>query len=223
MLDLREYARRPRRLADFLPWAALVAPGVVLNKDGSFQRSARFRGPDLDSAMPSELVAAAGRLNNSLRRLGSGWALFVEARRDPAAEYPDSRFPDPVSALVEAERRAAFEAEGAHYESAYFLTLAWMPPAEEARRIERWLYDGRPREHADGREHLPFVPGQGECLYRACLLRSYLAGRGLGSSWVFGVRTWPFAAHCWLQCGDLVLDDDPDRVALYTPILVVSA
>lgn len=80
--------------------------------------------------------------------------------------------------------------------------------ARHAKLFERWT---------------PFVPGQGECLYRAFLLRSYLAERGFGSSWVFGVRTWPFAAHCWLQCGDLVLDDDPDRIGLYTPILVVSA
>lgn len=78
--------------------------------------------------------------------------------------------------------------------------------------------------HARLFEHwAPFVPGQGECLYRAYLLRAYLATQGLGASWVFGVRTWPFAAHCWLQCGDLVLDDDPDRVGLYTPILVISA
>lgn len=40
MLSLREYRNKADRLADFLPWAALVAPGVVLNKDGSFQRSA---------------------------------------------------------------------------------------------------------------------------------------------------------------------------------------
>jgi type IV secretion system protein TrbE len=58
------------RLADFLPWA--VDEGIVLNKDGSFQRTAKFRGPDLDSAVPAELVAVAGRLNNALRRLGSG-------------------------------------------------------------------------------------------------------------------------------------------------------
>lgn len=154
MFDLREYARRPRRLADFVPWAALVAPGVVLNKDGGFQRSARFRGPDLDSAMPSELAAAAARLNNALRRLGSGWALFVEARRDPAAGYPSSAFPDPASALVEAERRADFEAEGAHYESAYVFTLVWMPPPEDRRRVEAWLYEGRPKADADWRDHL---------------------------------------------------------------------
>ena len=61
MMNLAEYRRSATRLADFLPWAALVAEGVVLNKDGSFQRTARFRGPDLDSAVPAELVAVAGR------------------------------------------------------------------------------------------------------------------------------------------------------------------
>jgi len=50
MLNLAEYRHRPALLADWLPWVGLVAPGVVLNKDGSFQRTARFRGPDLDSA-----------------------------------------------------------------------------------------------------------------------------------------------------------------------------
>ena len=57
MLNLKEYAETPVLLADYLPWACLVAPGVVLNKDGSFQRSARFRGPDLDSATPAELMS----------------------------------------------------------------------------------------------------------------------------------------------------------------------
>ena len=66
MMNLAEYRRSTTRLADFLPWAALVDEGIVLNKDGSFQRTANFRGPDLDSAVPAELVAVAGRLNNAL-------------------------------------------------------------------------------------------------------------------------------------------------------------
>src|SRR5215469_862852 len=132
MLNLTEYRRRSHRLADFLPWAALVERGVVLNKDGAFQRTARFRGPDLDSATAAELVAITSRLNNALRRLGSGWAIFIEAQRQKANDYPISRFPDPVSRLVDAERRALFEEEGAHFESRYFLTLLWLPPAEDA-------------------------------------------------------------------------------------------
>jgi type IV secretion system protein TrbE len=50
MLALLEYRNRADRLADHLPWAALVADGVILNKDGSFQRTLKFRGPDLESA-----------------------------------------------------------------------------------------------------------------------------------------------------------------------------
>src|SRR5712672_241228 len=151
MMNLTEYRRSESHLADFLPWAALVDEGIVLNKDGSFQRTAKFRGPDLDSAVPAELVGVASRLNNALRRLGSGWAIFVEAQRLPANHYPDSRFPDSASSLVDAERRAQFEEEGAHFESQYFLTLVWLPPADDAARAEAWLYEGRSREESDWR------------------------------------------------------------------------
>ncbi|HSV84591.1 MAG TPA: conjugal transfer protein TrbE, partial [Ramlibacter sp.] len=161
MLNLAEFRKRPALLADWLPWAGLVAPGVVLNKDGSFQRSARFRGPDLDSSTESELVATSARLNNALRRLGTGWAVFVEAQRRAAADYPQSTFPDPLSWLVEEERRAAFEEAGSHFESAYMLTLLWLPPEESTSRIAGMLYEGSavapasgPAAPAQWREHL---------------------------------------------------------------------
>lgn len=128
MMSLAEYRNRPASLADYLPWAGLVAPGVVLNKDGAFQRSAAFRGPDLDSATESELVATTARLNNALKRLGSGWALFVDAERRVADRYPISEFPEAASWLVEEERRAAFEDGGSHFESTYQITLAFLPP-----------------------------------------------------------------------------------------------
>ncbi|MGX5843647.1 conjugal transfer protein TrbE [Mesorhizobium sp. ArgA1] len=156
MMNLAEYRKRSSSLADYLPWAALVAPGVVLNKDGSFQRTARFRGPDLDSATPAELVGTTARLNNALRRLGSGWAIFVEAQRNPATQYAVNLFPDDASALLDLERRQQFEQDthgetlpwsrvqdGELFESSYFLTFVWLPPAEEASRVEAWLYEGR--------------------------------------------------------------------------------
>jgi type IV secretion system protein VirB4 len=154
MFDLREYRPRAAKLADFLPWAALVEQGVVLNKDGSFQRTARFRGPDLDSATASELVGAAGRLNNALRRLGSGWAVYVEAQRNVSETYPLSDFPDPVSALVDEERRAQFEEQGAHFDSCYFLTFQFLPPAEQKAKVESWLYEGRQDHGVDWKEAL---------------------------------------------------------------------
>jgi type IV secretion/conjugal transfer VirB4 family ATPase len=153
MMNLSEYRRSLSHLADFLPWAALVDEGIVLNKDGSFQRTAMFRGPDLDSAVPAELVGVASRLNNALRRLGSGWAVFVEAQRHPANQYPEGYFPDVASAMVDVERRAQFEEEGAHFESNYFLTFLYLPPPEDTARAEGFLYEGRDRrQDADARQ-----------------------------------------------------------------------
>jgi type IV secretion/conjugal transfer VirB4 family ATPase len=142
MMNLSEYRQRPASLADYLPWAALVAPGVVLNKDGSFQRTARFRGPDLESATQSELVATTARLNNALKRLGSGWAIFVEADRRAVAEYPSSIFPEPLSWLVDEERRAAFEETDTHFESTYFATLLYLPPEEGRARASQYILEG---------------------------------------------------------------------------------
>lgn len=141
MMNLAEYRKRPELLADWLPWAALVAPGTVLNKDGSFQRTLRFRGPDLDSVTRAELVATSARLNNALRRLGSGWAIFVEAERHEASGYPVCVFPERLSWLVDEERRAAFEEAGSHFESRYHLTLLYLPPEESKARAATILYE----------------------------------------------------------------------------------
>lgn len=141
MLKLSEYRGKADRLADHLPWAALVAPGIVLNKDGGFQRTFRFRGPDLESATEAELVGICARANNALRRLGSSWALFFEAERIEALGYPNSHFPDAASWLVDEERRAAFEGKVAHFESSYHLTLLFMPPPDSQARAESALVE----------------------------------------------------------------------------------
>ena len=141
MLNLAEYRQKNDRLADHLPWAALVAPGVVLNKDGSFSRVLAFRGPDLESATEAELVAVAARANNVLKRFGSGWAIHAEAERREALGYPASDFPDPASRLVDEERRAGFENAGAHFESFNWLTLTFLPSADQVDTATRALVE----------------------------------------------------------------------------------
>jgi hypothetical protein len=52
------------------------------------------------------------------------------------------------------ERREQFEEEGAHFESFYYLTFVWVPPAEDSSRAESWLYEGKSRQGVDGKELL---------------------------------------------------------------------
>ena len=154
MRFLEEHRRRPAALADHLPWAALVAPGVVLNKDGSFTTGFRFRGPDLESSTEDELMAVRARLNNALKRLGTGWCLHMEARRREAAPYPESAFDLDVAWLLDEERRSRFEAGDPAFETDFRLALTWLPPADETRRMERWLFDGLAKGGADWRQAL---------------------------------------------------------------------
>ncbi|MBJ7484124.1 MAG: conjugal transfer protein TrbE [Brevundimonas aurantiaca] len=154
MRFLDEHRRRPSLLSDHLPWAAVVAPGVVLNKDGSFTCGLRFRGPDLESASEAELMSVRARLNNALKRLGSGWCLHVDARRRIAEAYPRSDFEGAAAWLVDAERRALFESSELAYETDYRAALTWLPPADQTRRMERWLFDGAEPAHRDWRTAL---------------------------------------------------------------------
>jgi hypothetical protein len=66
-----------------------------------------------------------------------------------------------------------------------------------------------------------YAPVSGKCFLRSFMLLRRLAREGHSARWVIGVTTWPFRAHCWLQSGDVVLDDDHDRVAAYAPILTL--
>ncbi len=70
---------------------------------------------------------------------------------------------------------------------------------------------------------LAWSPFDGECLFRSVLRRRFLMALGHRPDFVIGVRTWPFRAHCWLQSGTHALDDWPERLCAYRPILTAPA
>ena len=141
MMSLREYREPTNRLPDYLPWAALVAPGVILQKERVLQKTVAFRGPDLASSSGSELVSAVSRLNNALKRLGSGWAFFFEAQRFESNEYPTSTWTNPVAWLVDTERKNQFQQAGTHYQSSYFITFVFKLPPDSSYKTAAIFYD----------------------------------------------------------------------------------
>lgn len=59
------------------------------------------------------------------------------------------------------------------------------------------------------------------CLFDALSLTNFLARYRIFATWVFGVQTGPFAAHCWVQHEEIVLNDTPENVRRYAPILAI--
>lgn len=154
---VREFRKRHVMLTDWLCWAVLVAPGVILNKDGSLQKSYLYRGMDMDSSTEEELMIAVAQINNAFKRLGSNWCIYAEAQRVPSIAYPDRFYPDVVTTMIDAERRSFFS-KGQLYESTYYLTLVYLPPQDKYDKFEKFLIESeenvleRERERLD--EHL---------------------------------------------------------------------
>jgi Transglutaminase-like superfamily len=66
-----------------------------------------------------------------------------------------------------------------------------------------------------------FYTARDGCLLDSVTLTHFLARYGVFPTWVFGVQTDPFYAHCWVQHGDFVFNDTPDFIKGFSPILVV--
>jgi type IV secretion system protein VirB4 len=141
-MQVTEHRTHARGLADLLLYHALVDDGILLQQDGSLLAAWSYRGPDTMSASDAEMAALSARLNSVLR-LGSGWMVQCDAIRSQAPGYPAAgAFPDTVTRVIDDERRQQFTAEGAHYESEYFLTLTYLPPVEAEEKVKGWMFEG---------------------------------------------------------------------------------
>lgn len=141
MLSLKEFRSTAKGLPDLLHYAALVAPGVTLCKDGSFLAGWEYRGLDVASSTPEELAMLSERVNAALLQLGSGWMIHVDSIRKTEAEYmPEGAFPDPVSRLIDERRRQFFA--GRHC----LQTVTYLVAAYKAR-----LHPGQTARMASGK------------------------------------------------------------------------
>lgn len=65
-----------------------------------------------------------------------------------------------------------------------------------------------------------YLPTPSRCLPASMTASFFLRQFGVDVDLVFGVRGHPFDAHCWIERDGVVLDDELDRVAAYTPIAI---
>jgi hypothetical protein len=66
-----------------------------------------------------------------------------------------------------------------------------------------------------------YVPIEPICLLDSLSLLRFLSRRGLPAHIVFGVTSEPFTAHCWVQAGDIVLNETLSDANAHTPIRMV--
>lgn len=68
---------------------------------------------------------------------------------------------------------------------------------------------------------ISLLPGRLQCLPASLSLRAYLGLFSVPSDLVLAVTIRPFAAHCWVQIGDMLIGDTIERTSPFTPIRCV--
>lgn len=149
MLALKSFRSKAAGLPDLLNYAALIDEGIVLGKDGSLMAGFFFRGEDSAVSTEAERNYITSMVNTYLSRFGAGWAVWTDAARLDSPGYPapeSSHFPEPITAMIDAERRAMFEREGAHYETEYGMVVQYLPPLRRESKLGELVYDDDGRD-----------------------------------------------------------------------------
>jgi type IV secretion system protein VirB4 len=157
MLNAREYRHLEKSLPDLLNPAFMLDDGVLLNKDGSLSVVLHYRGPDLHSSSESDMERLSATINHAFNMLGTGWSLHAHAIRSYSEGYiaeGDSFFADPISALIDSERRNRYEAEGAHLESRFSLTLTWRLPTVSEQNLAKLVISNPKQAENNVRRHV---------------------------------------------------------------------
>ncbi len=138
----KEYRDEAQGLADLLRYARPLEPGIMQGKGGELIAGFFYRGTDTESASNGELEAIAARLNDALRRFGSGWMVHVDAIRASAIGYPENNyFPVPVAELMDLERQSQYNQEGAHFESVYAMIFTYLPPLQLQSKATAMMFE----------------------------------------------------------------------------------
>ncbi|WP_228892985.1 VirB4 family type IV secretion/conjugal transfer ATPase [Pseudoduganella aquatica] len=146
--QLKKHRATGPALTDLLVYAAMVADGVIVGKNGSLMAAWAYKGEDNASSTDQYREMTSLRINQALSNLGSGWMIHVDAVRRPAPGYADaglSNFPDPVSAAIDEERRRLFERLGTMYEGYFVLTVTYFAPLLAQSRFVELMFDDEAR------------------------------------------------------------------------------
>lgn len=233
-------ARPPTRTAESWPMDTIrLRPGIShrrfegraiildVDRDRYWQVSDRV-GTALDRVAEGNGTSLKPGDIANLERLG-----LVEYRQDNEPPRPAFDIPSPAKSATEGRATSGRFHLGEALEVAHLTIAARRRVGRQPlRALLEEVAERRSLDRADGpsdpvqlaqrfHRYRRLVPLPALCLPDTMAFLRFAERRGCFPHLVFGVEAWPFAAHCWAQAGDCVLNDALDHARAFAPILVL--
>lgn len=209
------------------PEIARLAPNVRAAVDGDWiiffdiARN-RYRAASRASAPPIEGLAASPQspaLSQSLQAALERDGLLAPSHRHDASAMTERTLSAPRASFKQVliVARAALWARRVVRTGALLEAFAWLGRAKCGRTLDTSLHHALGVHHCFTAARI-WIPDPYVCLFDSLCLMRFLLAHGLKADLVFGVRARPFAAHCWVECDGIILDDGGEDCASFAEI-----
>lgn len=121
------YEASARSYAELVPFMALVAPGMVINKDGSLLVCYAMAGVDQEGLPQYEVDRYANLVEHAFRGFTERFSVWFTVDRRRIEEYPAAEFSDPVSKWVDEHWKHQFQTHG-QFQNFLYVSILYTPP-----------------------------------------------------------------------------------------------
>lgn len=139
MLKSKKHQFTARSIQEIAPWAAMVTPELILNKDGSLLSVFDFAGVDADTPHKAQLSVVRNQLDHACKnfdhRITAWWRM---SHRRAKVELP-STFTSPIDARLD-EINQRQTTSGKFFRNALSLALAYTPETGLSKFFEKVGY-----------------------------------------------------------------------------------
>lgn len=127
-------AKKYADLSEIVTWLAMTNNNVILNNNGTLQKTYSFYGADCSSMTDDDFTMYFERVNNALKRIPHGYMLFFEAQKEYDSEYIDISDENELQREFD-EIRQKNLTNNSNYKIRYFLSIVYKEPNELLKRV----------------------------------------------------------------------------------------
>lgn len=127
-------AKKYADLSEVVTWLAMTNKNVILNNNGTIQKTYSFYGSDCSAMTDNDFSMYFERLNNALKRIPHGYMLFFESQKEYDTDYIELSNENELQREFDEIRQKNLTSNN-NYKIRYFLSIVYKEPNELLKRV----------------------------------------------------------------------------------------